>query len=658
MRIIKIICWALLVALITFCFLIGLVAITLEVIGGDSVLFAGESQKIAASEARNLDDVHAASCRVVCSRSGSREGSIGTGTVVKLTAGRYWIITNWHVVNGFNQFRLDFFRDGKIFSVKATLEKSWHNEKAPWDFAILTVPQDKLASYNPPIVPLGQQSVKPLTDRPILSSGCSEGRWSLAWKGSVEDYYGNTAQFYPAPKSGQSGSAIVQSIDGQLQVTGILTWRVGDERSAGEEQMRGGAIPIANFYAAATGRQPTGEQNNIPPNAAFCDHGVKTPAVLSTETQPATTEKKDKKAAKDASKTKEKILPAIPRVWPVQSSTEYFDPKKPCHDGLKLFFFTMDNCVNCKKAYTIIEKLKKEDYPIETMDTSHSDDAAKAAKECGVKAYPTFLLVRDTGVEYKKQDAWTGAEFLESKIREAFATAEKNALPAAPKTKEDAAKSKDAGKRRRLPKAEPGCDSGTCPGTDAAPSAPESGTGDISPLFDDAPSDSDNVVPKEEQPGPQGMSPQAPSKPKWRRNDGSGQAPTAPLDQTDTGIIDKVTAPLTQKLDKLVDGLEQKAGEKLDSLTADLSQKAETIAREKIDEFKPEIITNFKAFLWSVIWRSAILIAIVWYGFYWIVRGLGWLCSYLAFVAKTMPRIKLESPTQATEETSVKKQGK
>ena len=278
MRVIKMICLALLVALLTFFFLLGLVAMTLEIIDGDSVLFAAE-------QAQTLDDVHAASCRVVCSQTGKREGSIGTGTVVKLAAGKYWIITNWHVVSGFNQFRLDFFRDGKILSVPATLQKSWHNEKAPWDFAVLTVDESRLAEYNPPIVPLGSPSVKPLTDRPIFSSGCSEGRWSMAWKGAVENYYGNTAQFYPAPKSGQSGSAIVQEIDGQLQVTGILTWRVGDERSVGEEQMRGGAIPITNFYAAATGRRPTGNMESIPPNAAFCDFKQenKYPVVLSTE---------------------------------------------------------------------------------------------------------------------------------------------------------------------------------------------------------------------------------------------------------------------------------------------------------------------------------------------------------------------------------------
>ena len=79
----------------------------------------------------NLDDIHAASCRIHATRTGSRQGAIGTGTVCLWSKGRYWIITNWHVVQGSDNIQLHFFRNGTIFSCKARLEGCGIMKKRP-----------------------------------------------------------------------------------------------------------------------------------------------------------------------------------------------------------------------------------------------------------------------------------------------------------------------------------------------------------------------------------------------------------------------------------------------------------------------------------------------------------------------------------------------
>ena len=305
--------------------------------------------------------------------------------------------------------------------------------------------------------------------------------------------------------------------------------------------------------------------------------------------------------------------------------------------------FTIGNCVPCLEAHGVVDKLIKEGFPIESIKADDKKDGTRSAREAGVKQFPTFLLVRDTGSQYKGLVVWSGIEFLESKIRSEFSKAEKNTLPPAPKTavrsEESKAESEAKKRERRLPKIDntQGGQESTEPAESESPGV---GNGDISPLIGGS-----SPVPEKSDTGPDpgGLSPQVPTKPKWRRETGPGSSPSAPgTTDTETGLIDKIAAPLTQRLDKLIGSLEQEAKEKLDTLTTDLSAKAEHIAKEKIDEMKPGIMTTVNAFLWGVVWRAAILIVIVWYGFYWMVRAVGLCASCVSAVAKHLPRIKIE----------------
>lgn len=591
----KIIDWLLLGAVFANCAIIVFIIVA----SISALACAGESY-----EAQNLDDVHAASCRVVCSNLGGRSGSIGTGTVVLVANGKYWILTNWHVVTGFKTFRLDFFRDGKIKSVTATLEKSWHNNKAPYDFAVLTVPEDKLIDYNPPVVPLAGSDVRPLLDRPIYSSGCSEGRWSLAWKGFIEDYYGNTAQFYPAPKSGQSGSAIVQRLEEGLRVTGVLTWRVGDEKATGEEQMRGGAIPISHFYAAASGKNSAGHKESVPPGATWCT---------------VTEDKKKNEDIRPESKTQLQK----PRVWPVLTADAYFDKPACDYSDLILFMFTRPDCAPCEVAKISVKKLIKEGYPIEIIDSS-TESGKKNVTNCNITSFPSFLLCRDNGKEYTGLEQWSGSLDVEQRIRSVFT---KHGKRPTSDNKEELTGTAAAAARRRERRELNPQQTITPPSARSPDVGSEnesgSGSGDVSPLINgSAPAPKQDsaphkvgLIPRREEPKPNDIP---------------------------AGLIDKITTPLTSKLDKLVEGLEKKANEQLDGLTAELSGKAEQIARDKIDDITPSILDQTRSFLWSVVWRAALLITVCWYGYYLFIRVMFWLWCGVKKVTSKLPKIIIE----------------
>ncbi len=334
--------------------------------------------------AKNMEDVHRACCRVTCFKRGSNSGSSGSGTVCLLKNNKYWIITNYHVVAGTNDYTLDFFGYGKKVSVKAELAGTWFNENGKADFAILTVPENQLSEYDPPIVPMAG-NISPQVGSMIISSGCPNARWASIWKGTIEDYYGSTAQFYPAPKPGQSGSSIVQSINGSLKITAILTWRVGEESHTSEDNMRGGAIPIALFWEAVTGRNKADNSNSIPPNSAWCN---------------------DSNIGKDYT-------------YPVQAITRSGSIPNLSYKDVMLYYVMSDDCAICVKARPIIAKLRNAGYPITIINAS-TEAGYESATKLKISNVPTFILSSKRGVEWYEVERWQGVESLEEKARGYF----------------------------------------------------------------------------------------------------------------------------------------------------------------------------------------------------------------------------------------------
>lgn len=391
-----------------------------------------------AEAARNLEDIHAASCRVFAMDSNG-SGAIGTGTICGLIGNKYYILTNWHVVESHRSVTLQFFGNGRITECKGVVIGTWHNETQPYDFAIITVNRSDLAKYDPPFVPLAKRGTRPTTGGMIMSSGCSEGRWPFAWKGSIESYYGETAQFFPAPKGGQSGSAIVEELNGQLCITGILTWRVGDEKKLSEEEMRGGAIPISKLYEAFDGKHRTGLPSSVPPNAVWCKEEVKPDDVESV-----THKKEDKNnAIKKINKTiKDNKDEAVLRIKPkakkekldlpfekvverpqIHAIGNTKDFKTPVRQKvlIEVIFFTSQYCIPCKEAEPIVAEKSKQGYTIHTVKI---DDEAgrKMAFERHVTSTPTFVAYRseDNRATWTEISRFSGVTNLKDRLNQAF----------------------------------------------------------------------------------------------------------------------------------------------------------------------------------------------------------------------------------------------
>lgn len=229
-----------------------------------STCFATESPF---RRAETFSDIHAASCRVRVS------SSIGSGTFIGFTDDACWILTNYHVVGKENNVKIDFWTNSKLETVDGKVSWRFYDVNLPGDFAFVKIDARDLKRIDPPFVPPAGPDVKPTEHGFIASSGCPDGRFAQAWRGEVISYYnGKTAVFQPPPVPGQSGSGIIEYIDGKPYVVGVLTWLFGQK---GLDESTGGAIPISNLYLAADGRVRLeigtgGNIEAIPPDAVEC----------------------------------------------------------------------------------------------------------------------------------------------------------------------------------------------------------------------------------------------------------------------------------------------------------------------------------------------------------------------------------------------------
>ncbi|MDO5579647.1 MAG: trypsin-like peptidase domain-containing protein [Planctomycetia bacterium] len=550
-------------------------------------------------QARNMEDVHYASCRVHASKKGSRLGSIGTGTVCLKTEGKYWILTNWHVVQGADEIKLHFFGNGSLYECSGKVENVWYDEKAPFDFAIITVLEEDLAPYDPPFVPLGPQGTVPEKNKTILSSGCSEGRWAMAWKGMVDSYYGNTAQFLPAPKSGQSGSAIVQKIDGNLCISGLLTWRVGDENRLSEENMRGGAIPIALLYYAADGRKPAGNIDNVPPSAVWVNK-------ISDERDCP-----DRNGEEDNS-------PMNVRRLAIMDADAYFRPVAETKRTLAFAAYTVNGCVPCKNAIPILENLKKEGYPIHVIPVD-SPAIQNRIRDLHIEEYPTFILFSLEGETWKELERFTNVPDLEERIRTSFA----RFLSIDLKRKESGS-IRDFLDSQRERREKNGSSDNRKNRDSETPSLGKMPNGDISPLLDAYRNPKEPKI-EDKSFGSEEGSARSPEKKKDSESRSGIFAKDKKEKEDNTVLFKKSLDDLSSGIQERLNGLSGKAEEKIkkriDDITADLVKKGEALIKAKIEEVRNGLQKQLTLYLQRVFWRAVLIIAAVWYLLYWAVCG-------------------------------------
>ena len=225
------------------------------------------AQTPAFRRAETFEDAHAASCRVCV------EGARGTGFFVGADGADAYVVTNCHVVTTNRVAKLDFWTNGKMESVSGRVVWRYFDVETPGDFAALVVDSGELKTIDPPFLALGGADARPSVGALIVSCGAPDGRFPQAWKGQILEYFnGATAVFSPPPVPGQSGSPICEFVDGELFVTGILTWLIGEK---GQDDSKGGAIPIMNLYsglnrpnAPVDFRDPNASA--IPPGAVEC----------------------------------------------------------------------------------------------------------------------------------------------------------------------------------------------------------------------------------------------------------------------------------------------------------------------------------------------------------------------------------------------------
>lgn len=227
---------------------------------------AGESE--AFKRAQTFEDAHAASCRVNVSNAR------GTGTFIGVENGRGIILTNYHVVTNSKRASVDFWTNSEKETATGDVVWRYYDAGMPADFALIAVEVEKLKRIAPPFVAIGGEDARPGVHSFIVSAGAPDGRFVQSWKGKIDGYYqGETVLFSPPPVPGQSGSGILEYYGDELFLTGVLTWLIGEK---GADESKGGAIPIANLYAAfKRGRRapttiPANSTGPIPPNATEC----------------------------------------------------------------------------------------------------------------------------------------------------------------------------------------------------------------------------------------------------------------------------------------------------------------------------------------------------------------------------------------------------
>lgn len=408
-----------------------LAAVALAILGGSSV--AAQAPR----RVENLTDLHRATFRLRAVDATGR-GRVGTGSLNALDGERYLGSTNWHVVDGYVDVVAEFFGDGRPFSVPARVEWSLGDDR-PTDCAVVSIPADALSAYAPPVVPLAGEGASPRVGDVIISCGCSEGRAPFAFVGCVEDYFGKVALFYPAPKGGQSGSAALRYYPGDgWRLVGWVAYRVGDERTKTEEEMRGGIVGVDAFYAALDGaRTPTNfdvspEKPAPPPGMTWCACDDPAPlGLLDGAGIPSLDE-----LAEDFYARSSLLSSATADAPPVAFAIGSTDSAtKPAASGTRIsvLFYTMDGCLACRRAEPIVAKLQAQGRPIRTFNVF--DPALKAdAGRRGVAAFPTFVCYRsdDGGANWREIARFVGAERdLETKLEQIFSLGAQGGAPGA-----------------------------------------------------------------------------------------------------------------------------------------------------------------------------------------------------------------------------------
>ena len=207
-----------------------------------------------------LNEILESTCRV---KAGSAYGS---GTCFKHEGGKYYILTNAHVIGNSRTVSLEFFKNGhKTLPISATVVFKKLIARSDVDLAIVAVDGKYFGNYPPRVAKVAPRDAKG-DNSYMLSAGCPSARWASAWEGTIKEEKGGRIIFYPPPIGGQSGSGLYIVNNGNTVLKGVVTWRIGNsgrDGRTGYERAQGAAVNIDRLYDVIAGRV---EYNRIPDN--------------------------------------------------------------------------------------------------------------------------------------------------------------------------------------------------------------------------------------------------------------------------------------------------------------------------------------------------------------------------------------------------------
>lgn len=222
----------------------------------------------AKAEVLNANQILESTCRVTAGQY------FGSGSVIKHENGKFFILTNAHVVGNNNTVYLEFFKNGrKTLPFPGEVVWKQFKEKTSMDFAIVSIDEKYFGKYPPRVVKLAPASVKAL-DGYVMSAGCPGARWPSAFEGFIIREESDRILFYPPPLGGQSGSGLyifAKDSAGQWEtyLKGVVTWRIGGgvpgkTTQMGYEMNHGGAASVDVLVSAYGGQ--VAEPASIPDN--------------------------------------------------------------------------------------------------------------------------------------------------------------------------------------------------------------------------------------------------------------------------------------------------------------------------------------------------------------------------------------------------------
>lgn len=175
------------------------------------------------AHAEILRQISEAACRVV---AGNQAGS---GTAVFEDQDNVYVLTNAHVVSGYNTATVEFWKYGRKVPTPLSGRIVWkqQNDQYGIDFAIISIPKSSFISL-PNIIQFVPSNITLQSGMYAVTAGCPRSQWLSIKEGYLRGFNSSgTIYFKPVAEDGQSGSGLFINLNGEPRIVGVITARNG-----------------------------------------------------------------------------------------------------------------------------------------------------------------------------------------------------------------------------------------------------------------------------------------------------------------------------------------------------------------------------------------------------------------------------------------------